>query len=45
VPDVSAYAPWCGQDPIPFMQVNIDRALAAGLTLRPIEQTAKDMLA
>lgn len=28
-----------------FMQVNNDRARAAGLTFRPIEDTAKDMIA
>ncbi len=39
------YAPWYGQGPIPFMQVNNDRAMAAGLTFRPIGDTAKDMIA
>ena len=39
------YGPWYGQGPIPFMQVNNDRARAAGLTFRPIEVTAKDMIA
>jgi 2'-hydroxyisoflavone reductase len=42
---IPGYAPWYGQGPIPFMQVNNDRALAAGLTFRPIEDTAKDMIA
>ena len=31
--------------PIPFMQVNNDRALATGLTFRPIAETAKEMTA
>jgi 2'-hydroxyisoflavone reductase len=44
-PDTGGYAPWYGQGPIPFMQVNNDRALAAGLTFRPIGETAKDMIA
>ncbi len=39
------YGPWYGQGPIPFMQVNNDRAMAAGLTFRPIADTAKDMIA
>ena len=39
------YAPWYGVGPIPFMQVTNDRAMAAGLTFRPIEDTAKDMIA
>ena len=39
------YGPWYGQGPIPFMQVNNDRALAAGLTFRPIADTARDMIA
>lgn len=43
--DEPAYAPWYGQGPIPFMQVNNDRALATGLTFRPIGETAKDMIA
>ncbi len=43
--NVPGYAPWYGQGPIPFMQVNNDRALATGLTFRPIEETAKDMIA
>lgn len=43
--DIPSYAPWYGLGPIPFMQVNNDRALAAGLTFRPIEETAKDMIA
>jgi 2'-hydroxyisoflavone reductase len=45
VPDVGGYAPWYGQGPIPFMQVNNDRALATGLTFRPIGDTANDMIA
>jgi 2'-hydroxyisoflavone reductase len=45
VPEPPGYAPWYGLGPIPFMQVNNDRALAAGLTFRPIEDTAKDMIA
>jgi len=44
-PDIGGYAPWYGLGPIPFMQVNNDRALATGLTFRPIEETAKDMIA
>jgi 2'-hydroxyisoflavone reductase len=43
--DIPGYAPWYGQGPIPFMQVNNDRALATGLTFRPIAETAKDMIA
>lgn len=39
------YAPWYGPEPIPFMQVNNDRAIEAGLTFRPIADTAKDMIA
>jgi 2'-hydroxyisoflavone reductase len=39
------YGPWYGQGPIPFMQVNNDRALASGLTFRPIADTAMDMIA
>ena len=39
------YGPWYGEGPLPFMQVNNDRARAAGLTFRPIEDTAKDMIA
>lgn len=39
------YGPWYGQGPIPFMQVKNDRAMAAGLTFRPIADTAKDMIA
>lgn len=39
------YGPWYGQGPIPFMQVKNDRAIAAGLTFRPIGDTAKDMIA
>ncbi len=45
VPDVRGYGPWYGEGPIPFMQVNNDRALATGLEFRPIEETAKDMIA
>jgi 2'-hydroxyisoflavone reductase len=43
--EVPSYGPWYGQGPIPFMQVNNDRALATGLTFRPIVDTAKDMIA
>ena len=39
------YGPWYGEGPIPFMQVNNDRAMAAGLTFRPIGDTAADMIA
>ena len=39
------YGPWYGLGPMPFMQVNNDRALATGLTFRPIADTAKDMIA
>ena len=39
------YSPWFPGDPSPFMQVNNERALAAGLEFRPIEETAKDMVA
>ena len=39
------YGPWYGQGPIPFMQVNNDRAMASGLTFRPIADTANDMIA
>jgi 2'-hydroxyisoflavone reductase len=39
------YGPWYGRGPMPFMQVNNDRALATGLTFRPIGETAKDMIA
>jgi 2'-hydroxyisoflavone reductase len=39
------YGPWYGAGPIPFMQVNNDRALATGLIFRPIADTAKDMIA
>jgi len=42
---VPSYAPWYGQGPIPFMQINNDRALASGLTFRPIAATASDMIA
>jgi 2'-hydroxyisoflavone reductase len=40
-----SYGPWYGEGPMPFMQVNNDRALATGLTFRPIADTAKDMIA
>lgn len=43
--DRPGYAPWYGPDPIPFMQVNNDRAMEAGLRFRPIADTAKDMVA
>lgn len=39
------YGPWYGEGPLPFMQVNNDRARASGLTFRPIGDTAKDMIA
>lgn len=39
------YSPWFPGDFSPFMQVNNDRALATGLTFRPIEETARDMVA
>jgi len=39
------YGPWYGEGPMPFMQVNNDRAMASGLTFRPIADTAKDMIA
>ncbi len=39
------YGPWYGEGPMAFMQVNNDRAMAAGLTFRPIAETAKDMIA
>jgi len=39
------YGPWYGDGPMPFMQVTNDRAMAAGLTFRPIADTAKDMIA
>ena len=39
------YGPWYGQGPLPFMQVNNDRALQAGLAFRPIADTARDMIA
>jgi 2'-hydroxyisoflavone reductase len=45
VPQVAGYAPWYGLGPIPFMQINNDRALAAGLEFRPISETAQDMIA
>ena len=40
-----SYSPWQGQGPIAFMQVTNERAKAAGLTFKPIEQIAKDMIA
>ncbi len=43
--EIPSYGPWYGEGPIPFMQVNNERALATGLTFRPIEDTAKDMIA
>lgn len=43
--ETPSYGPWYGEGPLPFMQVNNDRARAAGLTFRPIEDTAKDMIA
>lgn len=39
------YGPWYGQGPLAFMQVNNDRAMASGLTFRPIAETAKEMIA
>ncbi len=39
------YGPWYGAGPLPFMQVNNKRAMATGLTFRPIAETAKDMIA
>lgn len=39
------YGPWYGEGPMAFMQVNNDKAIAAGLTFRPIADTAKDMIA
>ncbi len=39
------YGPWYGAGPLAFMQVNNDRALAAGLEFRPIADTARDMIA
>ncbi|MBT8091343.1 MAG: NAD-dependent epimerase/dehydratase family protein [Gammaproteobacteria bacterium] len=39
------YGPWYGAGPLPFMQVNNGRAMATGLTFRPIADTAKDMIA
>ena len=39
------YGPWYGHGPDPFMQVNNDRAQAAGLTFRPIADTDSDMIA
>ena len=44
-PQPPTYSPWFPGDPSPFMQVNNDRALATGLEFRPIEDTAKDMVA
>lgn len=45
VPDVGGYGPWYGVGPLPFMQVNNDRAMETGLTFRPIADTARDMIA
>jgi 2'-hydroxyisoflavone reductase len=45
VSETPNYGPWYGEGPIPFMQVNNDRALASGLRFRPIADTAKDMMA
>ncbi|NCF14546.1 MAG: epimerase [Gammaproteobacteria bacterium] len=45
ISEIPSYSPWVGRGPIPFMQVNNDRALATGLTFRPIADTAKDMIA
>ena len=42
---VPSYSPWFEAGTIPFMQVNNDRAVAAGLTFRSVTDTAKDMLA
>ncbi len=39
------YGPWYGEGPLAFMQVNNDRAMAAGLSFRPIADTVKDMIA
>ena len=39
------YSPWFPGDASPFMQVSNDRAQATGLEFRPIEDTAKDMVA
>lgn len=44
-PETPNYGPWYGEGPIPFMQVNNDKAMAAGLTFRPIGETANDMIA
>lgn len=44
-PEVPRYDPWYGLGPMPFMQVNNDRAMAAGLAFRPIADTANDMIA
>ncbi len=43
--NIPSYGPWYGAGPISFMQINNDRALATGLTFRPIAETAKDMIA
>jgi len=45
VSDIPSYGPWYADGPTPFMQVNNDRALAAGLRFRPIRETAVDMMA
>ena len=43
--EIPSYAPWYREGATPFMQVNNDRALASGLTFRPIGDTANDMIA
>ena len=43
--EIPSYAPWYGVGPMPFMQVTNARAMAAGLTFRPIADTARDMIA
>ena len=43
--NIPGYAPWYGQGPIPFMQVNNERALETDLIFRPIADTARDMVA
>lgn len=42
--EIPSYGPWYGSGPIPIMQVNNDRAMATGLTFRPIADTAIDMI-
>jgi 2'-hydroxyisoflavone reductase len=44
-PEPPRYGPWYPEGAIPIMQVNNDRAVASGLSFRPIEKTALDMLA